>query len=169
MSNISNKLKELFNAYLVRIEEEKKTKSTTTYSYNHHRPFGGNNYLNESIGVIHFYEWSDVNRVPKNFYTMEAFERFLMSSCIFMAAVQKEIIHNIYTCYIACKKGSKDLIIKHTYEELKKALEEDKEPYNVSITRAPSTVMANSVHKNPMYADVEGRWPECEQVSDWWG
>lgn len=54
--------------------------------------------------------------------------------------------------YITCKKGERDIIIRNSFTELSKAIEEgskstvpftqnkgseDKEPYNVAITRLP--------------------------------
>lgn len=206
MANISNKLKVLFHAYLNRLEREKRD------SYNYRPPSYGRqqsfNFADEYDfqGIIYFYEWSTVNRTPKTYYTLKAFENFLDRSGIYLAAYQKELIRNIHNPYIACKKGTKELIIKVSYESLKEALgevnpknpfgstgapsfipptnkgSEDKEPYSVAITRPPQGVKVLScgvyppnlpksltTPRPPMYAGVESRWPEMEQVGDWFG
>ena len=151
MGNLNKKLKDLFNAYLERLEKER---TTTTY----HSPCYPRHQFDNSDfqGVIYFYEWSDSSRAPRAYYTLNAFENFLNSSQIFLASFQKELIKNMHYSYIACKKGGKELIIKSGYEALKNALEEgnkdsnsilitktfnkgseDSEPYNVAITRSP--------------------------------
>ena len=68
--------------------------------------------------------------------------------------------------YVTCKKGEKELIIKSSYTALKNALEsvveqpplinfgsEDKEPYNVAITRPP-------IQRPKMVFEPESRWPD---------
>jgi hypothetical protein len=156
MSNISNRLKGLFNDYLIRLEEEKKRPTVSNYNY---RPPYQSSFLNgedEFHGIIYFYEWSDANRTPKTFYTLKAFENFLNTSQIFLASYQKELVKHIHNPYIACRKDGKDIIIKSNYESLKHELEnedrssnpfrspyynnkgsEDSEPYGVQITRPP--------------------------------
>lgn len=189
MGNLNKKLKDLFNAYLERLEKERTT--TTTY----HSPFYPRYQSDDSDfqGVIYFYEWSDSNRAPRAYYTLKAFENFLNSSQIFLASYQKELIKNMHYSYIACKKGGKELIIKSSYEALKNALEEEKkgsedsEPYNVAITRSPQyqgekgvkvlsckvyppNLPKSSINRPPMYMEPENRWSETEpELGGSWG
>ena len=171
MANISNRLKTLFNNYLTRLSEEKNN------SYVHRNPYYGARppmYQQQRLqfgsdddfkGVIYFYEWSNINNVPKKFFTLAAFESFLNTSHIFMAGYQKEIIKNLETPYIVCKHDSKDLIIKNNYDALKSALgdvEENKEPYNVQVTRVPI--------QRPKMIEPEGRWDEMHpELGGCWG
>ncbi len=191
MGNLNKKLKDLFNAYLERLEKERTTTTATTY----HSPY----YLRHQSddgdfqGVIYFYEWSDSSRAPRAYYTLNAFENFLNSSQIFLASYQKELIKNMHYSYIACKNGGKELIIKSGYEALKNALEEEKkgsedsEPYNVAITRSPQyqgekavkvlsckvyppNLPKSLIKRPPMYMEPENRWSETEpEVGGSWG
>ena len=180
MANLRNRLSDIFHSYLKRLDDEKKNATVGSY----HRPIPCQQRLNfddntDFQGIIYFYEWSDANRTPKTFYTLDAFERFLNTSLIFMASYQKELIRNIHNPYIACRKDGKDIIIKCSYESLKHALEtedkstnpfrspskgsEDKEPYGVAITRPP-------IKRPPMYIELENRWDEMHpEVGGCWG
>lgn len=185
MSNISNRLKGLFNAYLNRLDEERR--NPPLYNRNPYygcRPpmatphqqrinFGDDD--DEFQGIIYFYEWSDATRSPKTFYSLRAFENFLNANQIFMASYQKELIKHLHNPYVSCKVDGKDLHIKANWEALKQALEkerkeipspkgsEDKEPYAVAITRTPPIQMPQMVY------ETEGRWPESERIGDWFG
>ena len=207
MGNISNRLKGLFNDYLARIEEEKHRVTVSTYDYrNRTTPPPPPMYNDDDYnGIIYFYEWSDITRPPKSYYTLHAFENFLMTCQIYMASYEKELIKHIHSCYIACSKDGKKLLIKCSYDSLKHALEtedrpsnpfrpiqsnkplidmrkgsEDKEPYSVAITRAPSVdnsvkVLNSKVYppnapksliqRPPMY-EPNGRWDSREEMQD---
>jgi hypothetical protein len=39
---------------------------------------------------------------------------------------------------------------------------EKQEPYSVALTRPP-------IQRPPMYAEVDNRYPEMEEVAGWWG
>lgn len=171
MSNLNKQLKGLFHNYLNRLEEEKNKPIIRNY----HQP---SLFDNEFHGIIYFYEWSDVTRPPKSFYTLKKFEEFLDSSGIYILGYQREIIKNMRNPYITCKKGSKELIIKVSYEALKSAVNipstslpsirpnfmamgsEDKVPYQVAVTRPP-------IQRPTMY-EPEGRW-EDENEFQWYG
>ena len=162
MANLSKQLKALFNQYLY--GPKKSSVETRHESYTPPvRNFG------EFTGIIYFYEWSDTNRAPRSFYSLEKFEEFLNQSGIYLKSYQREIIKCMHNPYIACKKGERDLIIKKSYEMLKNELtipspqptpvspstfrgSEDREPYNVAITRLP--------HMRHMETgfEPEGRW-----------
>lgn len=181
MANISNRLKGLFNDYLNRLEEEKKSPNPyvarNPYYGSCCRPpmsiphqqrinFGGDE--DDFKGVIYFYEWSDIKRSPRLFYTLRAFENFLNSSHIFLASYQKELLINLPTPYVSCRKDG-SLIIKCNYEKLSHDLDdinkgsEDKEPYGVAITRPP-------IQKPKLTYELEGRWDEMHpEVGGCWG
>ena len=69
--------------------------------------------------------------------------------------------------YVTCKKGTKDLIIKVSYEALKGALNTDnsfnpmampkKEPYQVAVTRPP------------IHFEAENRYPDMGEFNEWLG
>lgn len=177
MANISNKLKGLFYNYLNRLAEEKNKPLFPHRNLSTPRQERINFGDDDFNGVIYFYEWSDINRTPVSFYTLDAFERFLNASQIFMAAYQKELIKHISTSYIACEKNKKNLLIKTCYASLRDALgnkpkgSEDKEPYNVAITRPlqsqePKVLNyqvyppKSLIRKPPMYTETNNRWPE---------
>jgi hypothetical protein len=188
--NLNKQLRELFFKWLERLDNERTHRVS---SYIGHRPpsytphqeridFGDD----EIIGCVYFYEWSNVTAIPRTFYTLKAFESFLDRSGIYIPSYQWELIRNIPNPYIACKKNSKELLIKVSWDALKSAMEEDntkaeslnpfrnsssmpskgsedREPCNVGITRAPM------IQRPPMYAEVENRYPDMEEVSNWFG
>lgn len=174
--NKKRELRSLFHQYI-----DRKEKESRVVSYPNRNPYygGGGNVNNPSFrgdfnGCIYFYEWSDITREPKKFYTIEGFSGFLRDSNIYLALYQKDILKALKWAYVACKKGSKELLIKQSYIKLKEALEEDnpsvstsggsessigfqalrpngvdREPYVVGITRPPYMREA---------FEPEGRW-----------
>lgn len=132
MANLNKQLKKLFHDYLDRKENEKLHPNVEHKSYQP-KLFGS-----EFSGVIYFYEWSDVSRTPRTFYSLEKFEDFLESSNLFLLGWQREVIKNMHNPYISCKKGERELVIKVSYEQLKAALNNNNQatvPYQVAITR----------------------------------
>ena len=177
MANLNKELKKLFYAHL----ENKRKPSYNVGSYvppttppvTHRPPYQSPLMKDDGVmGCIYFYEWSDVTRAPKTYYTLKAFENFMNDCHIYLASWQREIIKNMRHPYIACRKGERDIIIKNTYMALCSAIEEDGakktttapfaahggsediEPYNVAITRPPSMR-----HMQPMF-EPESRWPQ---------
>lgn len=126
----------------------------------------------DGVGCIYFYEWSDTTRIPKSYYTLKAFEAFLNDCHIYLASWQREVLSHMKHSYVACKRGERDIIIKGSFPELSKELNkpkpteegskstvpftskgsEDREPYNVAITRPPSMRHMETVF------EPEGRW-----------
>ena len=177
MANLSKDLKKLFYAHL---ENKNKPKFNIggyvppTTPVTHRPPYQPSLFDNSNgvIGCIYFYEWSDVTRTPKTYYTLKAFENFLNDCQIYLASWQREVLSHMHHPYVACKRGEKDIIIKNSYIALRDAIEEgspskqlaapfaahggseDVEPYNVAITRPPSMR-----HMQPMF-EPEGRWPQ---------
>lgn len=126
MANKSKDLRKLFKAYMVRKEEES---SRPTY-YNH-TALGGRNqqYYNDTFqgnkvfhGVIFFYEWSDITRDPVRYFSIPLFEKFLNESELELEPFQKDILLNLQQCFISCKPGCKDLVIRATYDGLKSTM-----------------------------------------------
>jgi hypothetical protein len=164
MANLSKDLKNIFNKYLERKENERFHPRVEHESYFQPTLFSGGG---EFKGVIYFYEWSDVTRTPKSFYSLEKFEDFLESCNIYLLGYQREILKNMRNPYVACKRGTKELIIKVTYEALKGALNTEssfnlmampqKEPYQVAVTRPP------------MKFELENRYPDMGEFNEWLG
>lgn len=164
MANLSKDLKSIFNKYLERKENERLHPRVEHESYFQPTLFSGGG---EFKGVIYFYEWSDVSRTPKSFYSLEKFEDFLESCNICLVGYQREILKNMHNPYVACKRGTKELIIKVTYEALKGALNAEnsfnpmampqKEPYQVAVTRPP------------MKLEPENRYPDMGEFNEWLG
>ena len=180
MANLNKELKKLFFATLKRKAEEASRRTSPTYGGGGycggmmppvtHRPTTYQPNLfsqTDGVGCIYFYEWSDTTRIPKSYYTLKAFEAFLNDCHIYLASWQREVISHMKHPYIACKKGERDIIIRNSFTELSKAIEEgskstvpftqnkgseDKEPYNVAITRAP-----HMRHMETVF-EPEGRW-----------
>lgn len=184
MANISKKLKGLFNAYLNRIEEERKTRNSHISSYSYQNIYNKSSFRNNTItsetyfGVIYFYEWSDINRTPKTFYTLKALQNFLESSEIFIPSYQWEIIKHMYHCHISCKKGTKELFIRGNKDALASALnnpsfnvnnssdkDEKKELLLPCLPSGESKINRTS----PMFKEPSSRWDEKEEVSTWFG
>lgn len=181
MANLNKELKKLFFKSLARQERDKYqprvlgTPRRSPMYPSQRLLFSGQD--NDKIGIIFFYEWSDVSGTPKTFYTLAAFEKFLNECEIYLLGWQREVLSNIHNPYVACKKGEKDLVIKNSYDKLKEALtegstsikppfphssnkgSEDVLPYNVAITRPPSMR-----HMEKAF-EPEGRWP---QNGGWW-
>lgn len=209
MANIRYKLRELFFQWLNRLEYER-THRADNYNYRPPSCMGGvQRRLNfgdddELDGVIYFYEWSDAKRTPQSFFTLKAFENFLDRCGIYAPSYQWELIRHIHNPYVACRKDGKELIIKCNYESLKHALEneerpsnpfrstgspyynpmakgsEDREPYNVQITRPPENnapkVLSckiyppvSGIQRPPMHMEVDNRYPDMEEVGSWFG
>lgn len=206
MANKSKDLKNIFNRWLNRLEEERNRPFTrpsvvdNRLSGNSHHigsPYSGYRSDDDTFeGIIYFYEWSDINRNPKSFFTLNSFEKFLLSSQLYLASYQKELLRNIKNSYVACRKDGKDIIIKCSFESLKHALENEdrvtnpfrsvnnvnnsKEPYNVQVTRIPQPKqdnfskvlscsydgMKSSIQRPPMYVELENRWNE---TLEWYG
>lgn len=82
--------------------------------YNHESYSWPGEYVN-----IRFYEWSDINSVPKHFpYSIE-FYRFLDASKINLTAEQNSKLKYSSGYHVICIPNTHDLIIAKTYEELK--------------------------------------------------
>jgi len=193
MSNLNKQLKDLFFKTIQRVEEERKHSN----AYNYHPPYQQHIVFDDDDdirGLIYFYEWSNCDNAPRTYYTLKAFKNFLDRSGIYVPSYQMELIKNIMNPHIACRKDGKELIIKPNKESLKHALEnedrstnpfrstgspfyapstrkgsEDREPYNVSITRTPQQEARRLIQRPPMYAEVDNRYPDMEQVGDWFG
>ena len=137
MANRNKDLSRLFKEYILRSAKEKSTSysgSNNGYGYSplgcRGRFNGGmalGNGINHSIGIVYFYEWSDSSNLPKTFFTIDAFSKFLLSVCgITLQGYEREIIEAVHVAYISCKHGSKQLIIKKDFKALNEELAKSK-------------------------------------------
>jgi hypothetical protein len=127
--NKKGELRTLFHNYLDRKEKESKATNTTSYS-------DRARFVDNFRGVIYFYEWSDTKREPKCFVTMAYFSYFLQQSGITLLLYQRDVIETMNSVYVACKKGSKELLIRGSLEELRKALDDSEKSASVPSTMA---------------------------------
>jgi hypothetical protein len=205
MGNISNQLKLLFTRYLNRLEDEKRERSSSVHSFSsslsNSRPPSymgacrNNVDLDDFSGIIYFYEWSDINRSPKSFYTLKLFVKFLESCGIYVPSYQLELIKNISTPHITCRKGTKDIIITCNWSSLKEEMglddkvdnpfhstgspfytppnlnkdKKDEEPYNVQITRINNVYPSSQIQKPNLIFEPHGKLKEFEEVNSWFG
>jgi len=112
MANLSKNLKDLFHASL------RRSSSNTFY----HRPSSSTDSGSNGVNVIYFYEWSDATRMPRTFYTLDAFDSFMRDCGIYLQTFHREILRHLPKSFVACKKGEKTLIIRVDYDSLKKDL-----------------------------------------------
>lgn len=161
-----NRSKDLRNLFRQSLINERK-RPTTIYR----SPYYGDSYPNSVHRIpsqyregeiqfskevcIYFYEWSDVNRQPRCFYQLEAFENFLKSSGIYMQLYQREIIQNLGTVYAACYTGTKNLNLRGSYNNLSDSMKEYEK----------SKLLSNMTNKTPKVLqcvayEPDGRWPQ---------
>ena len=123
-------------------------------------------------GVIHFYEWSDINRAPTLFYKIGAFDSFLRRSSIFMPPYQKDVIKQLERAYITCRKGTHELLIRGSRPLLVDAVG-DKEAPCVDLKTATEAVLNTPPPQPtyPAYGGFQNRRPPMygEDVSTWYG
>lgn len=162
--NRSKDLKDLFRQSLI---NERKQQTTTyrspyyggSYPSNVHRMPNqqyreGEIQFNKEVRIF-FYEWSDVNRQPRCFYQLEAFDNFLKSSGIYMQLYQREIIQNLGTVYATCYTGTKNLNLRGSYKNLLDSMKEHE----------ASKLLSDMSNKTPkvlqcVVYEQDGRWPQ---------
>lgn len=166
MKNISNRLKELFHASLNSSNKPTVSDYRAPSYHQTHIGFDDEDYN----GIIYFYEWSDIKRSPKTFYTMKGFETFLRDSGIFIAGYQRELIRNLNNAYVTCLRNTKDLLIKCSYDSLRISLNNEsggnnQVPYNVQCTHPPMSM----VHRPMTIDEPNNRWDRMEKINTWFG
>lgn len=134
--NKKGELRTLFHTYLDRKEKESKATNTTSH-------IGGARLSDNFKGVIYFYEWSDIEREPKCFVTMAYFNYFLQQCGIMLLLYQRDIIETMNSVYVTCKKGTKELIIRGSYDDLRKALKDSENNILVPSTEMPRAATSN--------------------------
>ena len=173
MANISKELKNIFHRYLKRLDDERTHRVSSYGSRVSHNRDSEDDY----DGVIYFYEWSNINRIPKSFYSIRSFRDFLTSSGIYLEGYKWELLRNLDTAYVCCKKNEKDVIIKCTWDSLKFALENgDKSNNPYHSTGAPffnPNYNRNEVDRACHIPIVGIQKPkmleECESIDTWYG
>ena len=92
----SNDLKGLFRRYM-----KNGSKPSTSYSYpSYNRNYGYGSYNNASSITVLFYEWSDLKRMPRKFYTLKSFETFMTDCGIVLKPFERDILTNLGFCYV---------------------------------------------------------------------
>jgi hypothetical protein len=159
MGNIKKEiLWALFRAYIIRKEKERL--STSSYYPMGYRCGGINTSSDYGSykGVVYFYEWSDLNRSPISFYSLNSFDDFLKKSNIFMAPFQKDMIRNLDRAYVTCKKGKTELLIRGTKPGLEEAFGRDDSP-GISINDLPNRPDPMDVHQLKLPYPVSCTFP----------
>jgi hypothetical protein len=154
--NRSKDLRDLFRQSLI----NERKRPTTTYRSPYYSGSYPSQYCEGEIQFskevrIYFYEWSDVNRQPRCFNQLEAFENFLKSSGIYMQLYQREIIQNLGTVYVTCYTGTKNLNLRGSYNNLLNSMKE----------HDSSKLLSNMTNKTPkvfqcVVYEPDGRWPQ---------
>lgn len=111
--NIRSNLRGLFKEYMI-------NKNKPTESSNIHQ---GSFQFSESIN-IHFYEWSDVCRPPRNFDSLNSFLSYLSDCGIYTKLYERDIITNLGETFISCYRGKRELCIRSSYKSLLNAMNE---------------------------------------------
>lgn len=109
---MNKKLEADFKAHLESI------KVTTTTSYSN----GG--YYKERCDVS-FYEWGDLNSIPKRFNNSKEFFKFLDECKIEITNIQKLEFDDHYTFYATCYKDSNVICIASSKVNLEKAIQKN--------------------------------------------
>lgn len=115
-----------------RRKTEEDAKSREQYSLNHpnlckhlyasywnQNPYYGSNRFCDT----YFYEWSDLNSVPKKFKTHKEILDWLDNCGLFMSGDMYGKLIPLKEAYITCKPNSSDLVMASSYEELKRLFE----------------------------------------------
>ena len=149
-------LHKLFHEYLERKNGNKPSSASS----------GGNHsgYEYNSIGTIYFYEWSDLYRPPTRYYSLGLFERFLSECGIPFRLYERDMIISLGVSYISCKRNSKELVIRGSYDLLHEAMSNDnillpcvhndssdslgKLPYAVACTHPPRIINEEKFTEN---------------------
>ncbi len=76
----------------------------------------------ENRVVIHFYEWSDVNRKPLDFTSIPDFKAFCNKHGIKMEAWMDGSLRYMKECHAACKRGRPELVFRVSRELLVNAV-----------------------------------------------
>ena len=151
--NRSKDLRKLFKAYMVRKEEE--SNRPVTYRYGRSQQYYNETFRGTETfhGVIFFYEWSDITRQPVRYFSLALFEKFLTESELALEAWQKDVMLNLQEVYITCKPGSKELIVRGSYEALKISIvRQPNQQLTIPFT-PPTSGIDNIMRMSPMYRE----------------
>ena len=193
--NRSKDLRNLFRESLKnkRIRSTDYRGTTTQYANAVSNGYGRIIEFGKSI-KIYFYEWSDIYRVPITFNDIKSFEDYLKSCGIYMQLYQRDIIINCGTAYATCYKGSKELNLRGSYDNLQNSMKEhdkiskeiEEEKKNSSFDKLGKLLDVMQEEKeqqtrpiSPMYAhhstiqrppmiEPEGRWAENGEYGSFW-
>ena len=71
---------------------------------------------------VHFYEWSDVHRVPLEFSNYGSLYIFLDDSGLLLESFQVDELRKMRECFMCCVSGQKRIVLCESYEELVREL-----------------------------------------------
>lgn len=119
------------------LEEEQKESYSYSNYYNYNNPtygYGGSTDYSRDRCDCSFYEWSNINNIPKKFSRGRDFFEFLDKCHIKYTEDNKKAFNTYYTFFAACKKGKAELILTRykteLYEKLNEYDDDDDEDYD---------------------------------------
>ena len=153
--NRSKDLRKLFKTYMARKEEESR-KPVNNY-HNERQEYYNNTFqANKTFhGVIFFYEWSDVTRQPIRYFSVPLFEKFLTESNLALEPWQKDVLLCLQQAFITCKPGTRELLVRSTYDGLKLATvrSESNMPTQLCLPFTPDENAKDAMRMSPMYKE----------------
>lgn len=96
---------------------EKQNTAVNNYYNSTSRYYGGCNY------TVYFYEWSNINNLPRQFSSSDIFLKYLDECGIKFTDYQYNRIKNCKWMYASCIPGKSDLILVDSYIQLRERLE----------------------------------------------
>lgn len=150
MANISGELKSLFKEHMLNKSKPAVSSGRVGGAYK-------DGILFTSSVKIYFYEWSDVCRVPKAFYTLESFDTYLRGCGIYLQMFEKDIIVNLGESFISCYRGKRLLCIRATYKHLLDAMN-DHDRLESDIDKHKLNVFRNNLPSCIHEGQYEGEW-----------
>ena len=153
--NRSKDLRKLFKTYMARKEEE--SRRPVNYHYGRSQQYYNETFQGTETfhGVIFFYEWSDVTRQPIRYFSIPLFEKFLTESNLALEPWQKDVLLCLQQAFITCKPGTKELLVRSTYDSLKLATVrgESNMPTQLCLPFTPDENVRDVMRMSPMYRE----------------
>ncbi len=155
--NRSKDLRKLFKTYMARKEEE--SKRPVNYHYGRSQEYYNEAFRDKQTfhGVIFFYEWSDITRDPIRYFSIPLFEKFLAESELVLEAWQRDVILNLQQVFITCRPGTRELVVRSTYDGLKLAIVRSEDSYSfptqLSLPFGPDENTREIMRMSPMYRE----------------
>lgn len=115
--------------------DKKKTTSSYNYNYNSNYDRTHNDYncwdgAVKDERTIYFYEWSNINNIPKTFQSVAAFAEWAKENSVNISDYSLECLKKNVCSYVSCYNGSSYVFIRSNYNALKKEIEYEKNRQN---------------------------------------